>query len=85
LVVLHWNISTQIGIIPYVCYEYSCLSPLLYHRNWGKKCQSNKDYTHELFFSFFSFFPILWCRQIDDYPQEDLDKFAYRADMNLET
>ncbi len=52
LVVLHWNIYTQIGIIPYVCYEYSCLSPLLYHRNWGKICQSNEDSTHELFFLF---------------------------------
>jgi hypothetical protein len=48
-----------------------------------KYVESNEDSTHELFFLFL--FSQLWCSQMDDYPEEDLNKFAYRAYMNLET
>jgi len=31
----------------------------------------------------FLFFPILWCSQNDDQPQEDLAKFKYRLHMKV--
>ncbi len=31
----------------------------------------------------FLFFPILWCSQNDDHPQEDLAKFQYRLRMKV--